>query len=100
MMKPKHLFALAAALLVLGIALLVIPSPGEPSLQCVSESAPSSGFTDADQDNCPVSIESMNEYSDWSSGPRWDNIAGLVLIVAGLGTGGAAVVKARRKPTA
>lgn len=99
-MKPKNLFVLAAALIVLGIALIALPSPGEPSLQCVSESAPSSGFTDADQDNCPVSIESMNKYSDWSSGPRWDNIAGLVLIVAGLGTGGAAVIRARRKRTA
>jgi hypothetical protein len=99
-MKPKFLFALAAALIVIGVVLMVMPTPGEPKLECVSQSAPSSGFTDADQDNCPVSIESYNKYADWSSGPRWDNIAGLVLVVAGLGTAGVATVKARKKPNA
>jgi hypothetical protein len=99
-MKPKILFAVAAALIVIGVVLMAVPTPGEPKLQCVSQSAPSSGFTDADQDDCPVSVESYEEYAEWSSGPRWDNVAGLVLVVAGLGTAVVAGVKARRRPTA
>lgn len=98
MKKSKVLFAVAAVLVVLGVVLMVMPTPGEPDLVCAPEGAPSSGFADGDQDDCPVTIESMNEYNDWASGPRWDNIAGLVLVVAGLGTAGVAVVKARRRP--
>lgn len=97
-MKPKQLFALAAVLIVVGIALLVIPTPGEPGLKCVSESSQSSGFVDEDQDNCPVSIESYDDYREWESGPKIDNIVGLVLVLAGFVAVGVAVVKRRRNP--
>lgn len=94
-MKKKQLFTLAAVLIVLGLALFVIPTPGEPALECVSQSAPSSGFVDDDQDGCPVSTESYNKYRDWESKPKLDNIAGVILLLGGVG---AAVVAVLRKP--
>ncbi len=97
MKKSRILLAAAAVLVVLGVVLMVMPTPGEPELVCAPAGAPSSGFADGDQDDCPVTIESANEYNDWASGPRWDNIAGLVLVVVGLGTGVVALVTARRR---
>lgn len=101
MKKSKVLLAAAAVMVVLGVVLMVMPTPGEPDLVCAPDGAPSSGYADGDQDDCPVTIESANRYNDWASGPRWDNIAGLVLVVAGIGTGVVALVKARlRSPDA
>jgi hypothetical protein len=95
----KKLLLVAAVMLVVGIFLMVLPSPGEPALECVPEGQPSSGFRDADQDNCPVSIESYNDYAEWSSSPKWDNIGGLVLVLGGLGVGVTALVRGRSKRT-
>ncbi len=94
MTRSKKL-VIAAVLVVVGVILLLLPTPGEPELECTSADGPTSGFTDEDQGGCPVSIESYDEYSEWSSSPRWDNIAGLVLVVLGLGYGGVALL---RKP--
>jgi hypothetical protein len=87
-MKSKYLFVIAAVLVVLGIALMAMPTPGEPDLQCAPAGAPPSGVIDNDQGGCNVTIESSNEYADWTSKPKIDNIAGLVLVVAGLGAAG------------
>ena len=97
MNKSKVLLAAAAVMLVLGVVLMVMPTPGEPDMTCAPEGTPPSGVIDRSQGDCMVTPESANEYSDWASGPRWDNIAGLVLVVAGLGTGVTALVKARRR---
>jgi hypothetical protein len=96
----KKLLLVAAALVVLGAVLMALPRFGEPDLVCVSEGEPSSGFADADQGDCPVSIESYNEYAEWNSGPVWTRIGGLVLVVGGLGVGVTALVRGRGSRTA
>ncbi len=96
MTRRATLLVISGALLLVGIALFVLPTPGEPSLDCVAEGQPSSGFADADQGDCPISIESYDAYREWASGPRWDNIAGLVLVLGAIGTGVAALVVARK----
>lgn len=55
----------------------------EPELVCVSENGPTSGFTDSSQGDCPVSIESFNEWSDWYSAAQ--PVKGVGVIVAGVG---------------
>ncbi|ROR90767.1 hypothetical protein [Nocardioides aurantiacus] len=98
MTRSKKL-AIAAVLIVLGVILMVMPTPGEPEVECADPGGPTSGFTDEDQGGCPISIESFREYTEWSSGPRWDNIAGLVLVVLGLGYGGVALIRKPKRAT-
>ena len=99
-MTKKKLLLVAAVMVVLGAVLMALPRFGEPDLVCVSEGEPSSGFADADQGNCPVSIESYHEYAEWSSGPVWTRIGGLVLVVGGLGVGVTGLVRGRGSRTA
>lgn len=96
-MKSKYLFIVGAVLIVLGVALMVMPTPGEPDVKCAPAGAPSSGLVDDDQGGCNVTIESANEWFDWNSKPRYDNIAGLVLTVVGLGTVGYGAVRRRKE---
>ncbi len=99
MIQKHKLLLVAGVMLLLGVILMVVPTPGEPALECVSGDGPTSGFTDESQGNCPVSIESFNAYSEWSSRPKWDNIAGLVLVLGGVGVGVTALVRGRRSRT-
>ena len=96
-MKPKLLLAVGAVLVVLGVVLMIMPTPGEPDMTCAPEGTPPSGVIDPSQDDCMVTPESADEYSEWASGPRWDNIAGALLLVVGLGTGVVGLVGARRR---
>ena len=98
-MKKKQLFALAGVLVVLAFALFILPTPGEPDLVCVADNAPSSGFVNEDKDDCPISTASYNEYRDWESKPKLDNIAGVILLVGGVGTAGFAAFR-KTKPAA
>ncbi|MFC4495460.1 hypothetical protein ACFPA8_15110 [Streptomyces ovatisporus] len=91
-MKQK-LFVLAALLIVLGVGLFVW-EPAGPEAECAEDSSRTSGFVDEEK-NCPISIESYERIRESKTGPQWDNIGGLVLVVAGVGT---AVVAAVRKP--
>ncbi|GGO57909.1 hypothetical protein GCM10012287_54840 [Streptomyces daqingensis] len=91
-MKLK-LFALAALLIVLGAGLFVW-EPAEPEAECAKDPSRTSGFIDKEK-NCPISIESYDKIREAKSGPQWDNIGGLVLILGGVGT---AIVAAVRKP--
>jgi hypothetical protein len=90
--KAKLLVA-AAALVVLGIVLILL-QPGPPAGVCVAEGEPSSGFVD-DDSGCPISIESYEEINDYETGPKPFRIAGILVIVVGLGVGGYALVKYR-----
>ena len=91
-MKQK-LFVLAALLIVLGVGLFVW-EPAGPEAECAKDPSRTSGFVDEEKD-CPISIESYEKIREAETGPQWDNIGGLVLVVAGVAT---AVVAAVRKP--
>jgi hypothetical protein len=85
------LFVLAALLIVLGVGLFVW-EPAGPEAECAKDTSKTSGFVDEEK-NCPISIESWNRIRESKTGPQWDNIGGLVLIVAGVGTAIVAAVK-------
>ena len=93
--KAKKLLIVAAALVVAGVLAFAL-QPGEPEAVCVQEGTPSSGFVDEDQGGCPISIESYEEIADYRSAPKPFRIAGLLLLVAGVGAGVAALVIGRR----
>ena len=106
MQKSRSLLGIAGLLLVLGVVSFVAQPvlDAKPDAECVKESSasngivPSSGFLDEEQDNCPISIESWKKIEDWNSKPKPFRIAGLVLVLAGLVTGGVAIVRGRRAP--
>jgi len=86
-----RLLSVAAVLIVLG-ALSFILQPGPPDGECAPEGTISSGFVDEDKD-CPLTIESWDEIADYESSPKPFRIAGLVLVVAGLGVGAVALIR-------
>ena len=92
--KARNLRVVGAVLILLGVLAFAL-QPGEPKAVCTSENGPTSGFVDAEQD-CPISQESWNEIADYRSSPKPFRIAGLVLVVAGVGTLVAAGLSARR----
>lgn len=104
-MSNKLKLLIVAAVLILGGALAVAfgdTRGEEPALECVAEGGPTSGFVDHDQDGCPVSIESWNEYADWLSEPQPVKAVGSLAVLAGVGLGvgvgiTAIVQKSRRK---
>ena len=71
-MKARKLFAAAGVAFLLAIAVAIIDtavlghtsSDYESVFECVGEDEPSSGFVDGSQGDCPISIESYNEYRD------------------------------------
>lgn len=87
-MKMKVLVT-SAILLVVGIAMVAfVDTKGpEPSFACAAEGTASSGFSDSSQGDCPVSIESFNEWSEWVGKPQIGKIAGLGVAAAGLVVG-------------
>ncbi|OEV04430.1 hypothetical protein K378_05828 [Streptomyces sp. Amel2xB2] len=93
MTKPK-LFVLAAVLIVLGIGLFVW-EPAGPEAECAKDTSRTSGFVDEEK-NCPISIESYERIREAKSGPQWDNIGGLVLVVGGIGVAITAAVRKSR----
>lgn len=97
-MKVKQLFRLASVLIVLGIALMLIPTPGEPDLQCVEGASQASAFVDEGQDGCRISAESHAAHQEWESGPKADNVVGLLLVLGGLGLIVLGVKLRRRRP--
>jgi hypothetical protein len=79
----KSIWLLASAgLIVLGIALFAL-QPGPPEPVCATDPNSTSGFTDPEQD-CPISIDSMNAIRDHESAPKVFRIAGVGLAAAGL----------------
>jgi hypothetical protein len=90
MSTKLKLFVLAAVLIVLGIGLFVW-APAEPETEC-AKGPETSGFVDEEKD-CPISIESWEKIQEANSGPKWDNIGGLALVVGGLAVAIVALVK-------
>lgn len=92
-MTRSRLLALAALLIVIGVGLMVWEPEG-PEAECAKDPSVTSGFVDEEKD-CPISIESYNRIREAETGPQWDNIGGLVLVVGGVAAG---VVGLVRKP--
>lgn len=90
------LFGLAAVLIVLGVGLMVW-EPAGPEAECAKDTTRTSGFFDKEK-NCAISIESYERIRKAKTGPQWDNIGGLVLVVGAMGTalGGTALHFSRK----
>jgi hypothetical protein len=90
-MKRSRLFLLAALLVVLGVGLMVW-EPAGPATECAEDTGATSGFVDEEK-GCPITIESYERIREAESGPQWDNIGGLVLVLGGAATAVVAVVR-------
>ena len=98
-MSRTTAFVVAAVLVVLGILAFPLQNLGEPKAECAAKGAPSSGFVD-DDSGCPITQESYDEIREYESAPKPWRIAGLVLILGGLGLAGYAVIRKRQRPEA
>jgi hypothetical protein len=81
-MAKRSWLLISGGLILVGVALFAL-QPGPPEPECAADPSSASGFTDPEQD-CPISIDSMNAIRDHESAPKWLRIAGLGVGVTGL----------------
>ncbi len=95
----KKLFITSIALMLIGVAMMIfVDTKGpEPKFTCASANGPTAGFSDSSQNNCAVSIESYNKWSEWFTKPNYGKIAGLGVVVVGLVVGVVGLVKRSNK---
>jgi len=86
----------SGVLILLGIALFAL-QPGPPEPECATDPNATSGFTDPEQD-CPISIDSMNAIRDHKTSPKWFRIAGGGAGAAGVLLAAAAGIARTRTP--
>lgn len=71
MSAAKRIFIFALVLLVSGVGVMAIslipPSGSGPKYECVTDEPVSSGFSDPEQGDCPVTIESYRDRTQWES---------------------------------
>ena len=71
MSASKRVLIFALVLLVVGVGAIgvsLIPASGEaPKYECVTDGSVSSGFSDLDQGDCPITIESYQARAQWKS---------------------------------
>ena len=94
-MATKGKLLIASAIMIVGgvLMLLFFDTRGpEPAFVCAAENSPTAGFSDASQNDCPISIESYNAWQEWDK-PQYGRIAGLGIAVAGLVVGIVGLVK-------
>lgn len=98
MKSARVLFAIAAALILVGVGLILL-EPGPPEGECADDPLMTSGSM-SDELDCPLSIESFEELMDYESSPFWFRISGLVVILIGIGFAvtGTVVALRGRKP--
>ena len=107
MSAAKRVLIFALVLLVAGVGIIgisLIPASGSaPKYECVTDEPVSSGFSDPNQGDCPVTIESYEARARWES-QGWLGesaypvaAAGVVLGIIGLIAAGVMKVTQRKK---
>ena len=86
----------SGALILLGVALFAL-QPGPPEPECATDPSVTSGFTDPEQD-CPISIDSMNAIREHDTSPKWFRVAGVAAALTGLAALVVAGVVRLRRP--
>jgi hypothetical protein len=97
-MRTRTLFAIAAAMILVGIFLVVFQF-NDPQTECVTDGGATSGFFDSAK-KCPVSIASYNKIAKEDSRFKVERVAGLALVGAGLVTSVVALRRRKRDPAA
>ncbi|OMG24949.1 hypothetical protein BKH36_12425 [Actinomyces naeslundii] len=110
MSAAKRVLIFALVLLVAGVGIIgisLIPASGSaPKYECVTDEPVSSGFSDPNQGDCPVTIESYEARARWESQGwlgesaypvRKVAAAGVVLGIIGLIAAGVMKVTQRKK---
>lgn len=95
--KRKLLVAFAAIFVVGVLMIAFVDTKGpEPDFECAAEGAPTSGFSDSSQGDCPVSIDSYNTWREWYTTPQHGKSLGVVLaavaVLGSIGVGIASIV--------
>lgn len=100
MKRAQILAVVAAALIVVGVLSFFL-QPDPPDLECAPPGATqTSGFTIPEKGGCAASIESFRAFSEVNSSPKLFRIAGLVLVLGGVGVGvtsGVIALKQRKR---
>lgn len=95
----KSLLVVASLLVLGGLGLIFLPTPGAPELVCVDSASSTSPLVHTDG-ACAVTPESALAYQEWDAGVKWDNIGGLAMLLIGVGLGGTVLARNRhgRRP--
>lgn len=105
--KAKKLTRISLITLVVSVGLMALtalpPMGTKPKFECVEKGAPSSGFSDPKQNNCPVSAESVKAVYQWKKGILGDatyvvrRVLAVVFLAAVVGSITGAVMSAKAK---
>ena len=103
MSGKKKILLGAAGVFVMGILIMIFVNTRgpEPELECTTGSI-TSGYTttDSEGNSCPVSVDSLSEWSEWASQPNYGGITGLGLsalaLLAAAGVGISSLVSKKK----
>ncbi|MCW2923548.1 MAG: hypothetical protein JWM98_952 [Thermoleophilia bacterium] len=101
-MRSNRAFLLPALLIVLGVLCFVLQPVvfAEPDSVCAKPGQPTSGFQDDDKQDCAITQASYKQIADHDSQPKYLNIVGILLVLAGIVLAVVALVRRRRGPGA
>lgn len=91
----KSLLVVASLLVLGGLGLIFLPTPGAPELACLDRASSTSPLVHPDG-ACAVTPESALAYQEWDAEAKWDNISGLAMVLVGVGLGGTLLARNRR----
>lgn len=79
----KNKLIISIVLIVIGCGLFFVEL-GKPTLECATEQRTSGMVAVVDGKECPISIESYDEYEDYISKPKPLALPGAALVLAGV----------------
>ena len=91
----KNKLVIAGAALILLWLVVFMLQPGPADGECVPAGAPYSGFVD-EEAGCGLSDESYAKSVDYESSPKPFRIAGILMVVTGIGASGVARFRRER----